>query len=66
MTKILVLYYSTYGHIEAMAGAIAEVARSIEGTETTLKRVPETITPELLPKWARSWTTAHMWPNLTN
>jgi NAD(P)H dehydrogenase (quinone) len=41
MTKILVLYYSTYGHIETMAGAVAEGARAIEGVEVTVKRVPE-------------------------
>ncbi|WP_035608228.1 NAD(P)H:quinone oxidoreductase [Haloferula sp. BvORR071] len=49
MTKILVLYYSTYGHIETMAGAIAEGARSVEGVEVSLKRVPETM-PEDIAK----------------
>ncbi|MGF1605924.1 MAG: NAD(P)H:quinone oxidoreductase [Rhodothalassiaceae bacterium] len=43
MTKILVLYYSMYGHIETMAGAVAEGARSVDGAEVTIKRVPETI-----------------------
>ena len=46
MTKVLVLYYSTYGHIETMAGAIAEGARSVDGVEVTLKRVPETMSEE--------------------
>lgn len=41
MTKILVLYYSTYGHVERMAAAIAEGARSVPGTEVDIKRVPE-------------------------
>jgi len=41
MAKVLVLYYSTYGHIETMAGAVAEGARSVPGTEVTVKRVPE-------------------------
>src|SRR6266705_3243934 len=41
MTKLLVLYYSMYGHIETMAGAVAEGARSVEGVQVTLKRVPE-------------------------
>ena len=41
MAKILVLYYSMYGHIETMAKAVAEGARSVEGTEVTIKRVPE-------------------------
>lgn len=47
MKKILVLYYSMYGHIERMAGAIAEGARSIPGTEVTVKRVPETMPEEV-------------------
>lgn len=41
MTKVLVLYYSSYGHIETMANAIADGARSVDGTEVTVKRVPE-------------------------
>jgi NAD(P)H dehydrogenase (quinone) len=45
MPKLLVLYYSMYGHIEAMAQAIAEGARTVDGVEVTLKRVPE-IMPE--------------------
>ena len=40
MTKILVLYYSTYGHVETMAQAVAEGARGA-GTEVVIKRVPE-------------------------
>lgn len=43
MTKLLVLYYSMYGHVETMAGAIAEGARSVEGVDVVVKRVPETI-----------------------
>jgi len=46
MAKILVLYYSMYGHIEIMAGAIAEGARSVDGAEVTVMRVPETIPPD--------------------
>jgi len=41
MSKILVLYYSTWGHVETMAGAIAEGARGVAGTDVTIKRVPE-------------------------
>lgn len=41
MTKVLVLYYSSYGHLETMAEAIAEGARST-GAEVAVKRVPET------------------------
>lgn len=50
MSKLLVLYYSTYGHIETMANAIAEGARSVEGVEVTLKRVPETLSEDVLAK----------------
>ncbi|WP_334045735.1 NAD(P)H:quinone oxidoreductase [Burkholderia cepacia] len=43
MAKVLVLYYSSYGHVETMAQHIAEGAKSVPGVEVTLKRVPETI-----------------------
>lgn len=43
MAKILVLYYSMYGHIETMAQAVAEGARKVPGAEVTIKRVPETM-----------------------
>jgi NAD(P)H dehydrogenase (quinone) len=46
MTKILVLYYSMYGHVETLAKAVAEGARSVEGVEVTIKRVPELMTKE--------------------
>lgn len=46
MTKVLVLYYSTYGHIETMAQAVAEGARK-EGADVTIKRVPETVPDEI-------------------
>ena len=49
MPKILVLYHSTYGHIEAMADAVAEGAREVEGAVVDIKRVPETV-PEDLAK----------------
>ncbi|MDX3900136.1 MAG: NAD(P)H:quinone oxidoreductase [Sphingobium sp.] len=41
MAKVLVLYYSSYGHIETMANAVAEGARSA-GATVDIKRVPET------------------------
>jgi NAD(P)H dehydrogenase (quinone) len=50
MTKLLVLYYSMYGHIETMAGAIAEGARSVDGVEVTVKRVPELMSEESAKK----------------
>ncbi len=43
MTKVLVLYYSMYGHMETMAEAVAEGARGVPGTQVTVKRVPETM-----------------------
>ncbi|MBN3745193.1 NAD(P)H:quinone oxidoreductase [Burkholderia sp. Se-20373] len=43
MAKVLVLYYSSYGHVETMAQHIVEGAKSVAGVEVTLKRVPETI-----------------------
>jgi NAD(P)H dehydrogenase (quinone) len=46
MAKILVLYYSMYGHIETMAQAVAEGARAVSGAEVTIKRVPETMDAE--------------------
>ena len=47
MTKVLVLYYSSYGHIEAMAAAVAEGAAGVPGTEVTVKRVPELVSEEV-------------------
>jgi len=41
MAKVLVLYYSMYGHVERMAQAEAEGAREVAGTEVVVKRVPE-------------------------
>jgi NAD(P)H dehydrogenase (quinone) len=46
MAKVLVLYYSTYGHVETMAEAVAEGARK-EGADVTIKRVPETVSEEI-------------------
>lgn len=47
MSKVLVLYYSTYGHIETMATAVAEGARAVEGTQVDIKRVPELVPEEV-------------------
>ena len=46
MTKVLVLYYSSYGHIETMAMAVAEGVRSA-GAEVDVKRVPELVPAEV-------------------
>lgn len=47
MTKLLVLYYSMYGHVETLAYAIADGARSISGTDVAVKRVPELMSEEV-------------------
>ena len=49
MTRILVLYYSSYGHIEKMAGAVAEGARQA-GAEVDIRRVPEIVPDEIARK----------------
>ncbi len=49
MARVLVLYYSSYGHIETMAGAVAEGAREA-GAEVTIKRVPELVPQEIAEK----------------
>jgi NAD(P)H dehydrogenase (quinone) len=47
MAKILVLYYSSWGHVETMAKAVAEGARKVDGVEVTIKRVPELVPEEV-------------------
>jgi NAD(P)H dehydrogenase (quinone) len=49
MSKVLVLYYSSYGHIEAMANAVAEGARQT-GAQVDLPRVPELVSAEIAAK----------------
>src|SRR5947208_7927041 len=49
MAKVLVLYYSAYGHIEKMAEAVAAGARSA-GAQVDIKRVPETVPEEIAKK----------------
>jgi len=48
--KILVVFYSAYGHIYRMAEAVAQGAKEIAGSEVSLSRVPETLPEELLKK----------------
>lgn len=50
MTKILVLYYSMYGHVETLAKAIADGARSVEGADVIVKRVPELMSEDVARK----------------
>ncbi len=49
MSKVLVLYYSSYGHIEAMANAVAEGAREV-GAKVDIKRVPDLVSEEIARK----------------
>lgn len=49
MSNVLVLYYSAYGHIETMAQAVAEGARSA-GANVDIRRVPETVPEEIARK----------------
>lgn len=48
--KVLVLFHSTYGHVYRMAEAVAEGAREVPGAEVVLRRVPETLSDEILAK----------------
>jgi len=50
MCKVLIVYYSMYGHIFKMAEAIAEGVRDVEGCEAIVKRTPETLSDEVLGK----------------
>ena len=48
--KVLVVFYSTYGHIYKMTEAVAEGAKTVAGAEVEIRRVPETLPPEVLEK----------------
>jgi NAD(P)H dehydrogenase (quinone) len=48
--KVLIVYYSMYGHIHRMAEAVAEGAKEVGGTEVKMRRVPETLSAEVLAK----------------
>ncbi|MDY0228336.1 MAG: NAD(P)H:quinone oxidoreductase, partial [Desulfomicrobium apsheronum] len=48
--KMLIIYYSAYGHIRTMAEAAAAAAREIPGVEVTLRRVSETLSDDILGK----------------
>ena len=50
MPKVLVLYHSFYGHVEAMAQAVAEGAREVTAAQVDIKRVPETVPDEVFRK----------------
>ncbi len=48
--KVLIVYYSVYGHIHRMAEAVAEGVKEVKGAEAEMKRVQETLPPEMLKK----------------
>ncbi|MCG7601065.1 NAD(P)H:quinone oxidoreductase [Halomonas sp. McH1-25] len=50
MSRVLIVYYSSYGHIETMAKAVAEGARSVAGTEVDIRRVAELVPDEIAQK----------------
>ena len=50
MAKVLVLYYSMYGHVEAMANAVAEGVHGVDGAKATIKRVPDLMSEDAARK----------------
>jgi len=48
--NVLIPFYSLYGHVSAMAQAVAEGVAQVEGAVATLRRVPETLSPEIIEK----------------
>jgi NAD(P)H dehydrogenase (quinone) len=48
--KVLIVFYSTYGHVYKMAQAVAEGAKEVAGAQVELRRVPETLPAEVLQK----------------
>jgi len=48
--KVLILYYSLYGHVHRMAEAVAEGAKEVEGAQVEMRRVPETLSEDVLMK----------------
>jgi NAD(P)H dehydrogenase (quinone) len=52
--KVLIVYYSTYGHVHKMAEAIAEGVNEVDGAEAVMRRVPETLPQEVLEKMGAS------------
>lgn len=50
VVKVLIVFYSMYGHVYSMAEAVAVGAKKVEGAKVTLCRVPETLSEEVLDK----------------
>jgi NAD(P)H dehydrogenase (quinone) len=55
--KILVVYYSMYGHVYRLARAVAEGANAVEGAKVELRRIPETLSDEVLTNMGASKST---------
>ena len=47
-TRLLVLYHSSYGHVETLAYAVAHGARAVDGVQVSIKRVPELMPEEIM------------------
>ena len=60
--KVLVVYYSMYGHIHQMAEAIADGAREIAGADVQMRRVPETLPRNGIGKDGGGRTTESVFP----
>lgn len=52
--KIYIVYYSTFGHVHAMAQSVAEGVKEVEGAEIFMRKVPETLPPEVIAKMCPS------------
>ncbi len=48
--NVLIVYYSMYGHVHALAQAVAKGVRAVKGAQATLRRIPETLPEEILNK----------------
>jgi NAD(P)H dehydrogenase (quinone) len=54
--KILIVYYSMYGHVHSLAEAVADGVREVSGAEAILRRVPETLSQDVLEKMGATQT----------
>jgi NAD(P)H dehydrogenase (quinone) len=61
--KLLILYYSLFGHVHRMAEAVAEGAREVPGTEVILRRVPETLPKGVLEKMGATKSPEKIYPH---
>ena len=48
--KVLIVYYSTYGHVHKMAEAVAQGVAEVDGAQAVMRRVPETLPPDVIEK----------------